>query len=637
MKKRNQYLVNQASAVLILVVFVIIQSRQSLTSVTNQLNTIYHNIAQSATWRGATFYSKEFADLVAFLNQEVPLNATVVLPPRGVGFVPLTHTQYMQYFLYPRKIINCNSRYQECMQSFLDQANTYVVVAEAGQFSAFLEELPSQRLRVFSPEYGLLIPGGTLPESGQALQIYTSLIDIGMAVFWSVLFLGGLGFAGGLLLEAYLPELKPLQVVGLGFGIGSGSFSILLTMPLLAGWQLNAAIIFGVYFLLLLFSVILYLNKTRGSQYPGFLSFHAFKREYWLLPVLVLAAIITILAFGHGYHRDDELTIWSPKGYGIAAVGFPDGPTRWGTLTTEYPLHIPVSIAAMRTVFSENLPESKLIFPFYATAMLVVVYAYFREKTSGIIASLSALLIGTTPIFFSQSIIAYANLPAAYFFIAGVLLWQRSTESQVHPSALHLAGGVFIALSAWTRPEIIQIGVVVTTWFIWRGLRHGLSLMDGVRIASPVVGYLVFWSITRQVVYARSDLVTGVFGEVLVGLLEGQLNLSSLNQVLKYAGREILSIDIWGMIGWSVLIGIVGLFLSRRRHVGRLPTHLVIAFLYILAILGGYYLFSFDTTRQHSVNWWLGSGLARMSMPGVLLLWIVIARAALDQGGCVLD
>jgi hypothetical protein len=153
--------------------------------------------------------------------------------------------------------------------------------------------------------------------------------------------------------------------------------------------------------------------------------------------------------------------------------------------------------------------------------------------------------------------------------------------------------------------------------------------MDGFRIASPMVGYLIFWSITKQVVYVRSDLVSGVFSESLAGLLEGQLNLSSMYQVLKYAGREILSIDIWGMIGWSVLIGIAGLLLFRRRQALHLPAHLVIAFLYILAILGGYYLFSFDNTRQHSVNWWLGSGLARMSLPGVLLLWMVITRGAL--------
>jgi hypothetical protein len=142
MKKRNQYIFKQVSAVLILVVFVIIQSRQSLFSVEDQLTTIYRNIAQPAAWRGATFFSKEFADLVAFLNKEIPLNATVVLPPRGVGFVPLTHTQYMQYFLYPRKIINCNSNYQGCIQGFLDEVNAYVVIAEAGQFSDFLAELP---------------------------------------------------------------------------------------------------------------------------------------------------------------------------------------------------------------------------------------------------------------------------------------------------------------------------------------------------------------------------------------------------------------------------------------------------------------------------------------------------------------
>jgi hypothetical protein len=632
MQKRNYYLVKPRIAVLILVVFIIVQSRQSLFSVKNQLTTIYHNIGQPAAWRGAAFFSKEFADLVAFLNQEIPANATVILPPRGIGFFPLTRTQYMQYFLYPRKIVNCNSNYNACMQGFMDEDNTYVVIAEAEQRSAFLAEQPSQRVRMFTPEYGLLVPASTLPGGGQALQIYPSLIDVGLAVFWSVLFLGGLGVAGGLVLEAFLPELKPLQVFGFGFGIGSGSFSILLTFPLLAGWHLNAAIIFGVYFLLLLLSVTLYLQKTRFSRVPGFLSFHEFKQESGLLPVLVLAVIMVILSFGLGYHRDDAVGIWAPKGYGIASAGFPDGPTHWGTLTIEYPLHIPVLIAAMRTIFSENLPESKLIFPFYATSTLVIVYSYFREKTSAGIAGLSALLIGTTPIFFNQSYIAYANLPAAYFFIAGVLFWQRSTESQGHPSSLQLAGGAFIAFSAWTRPEIIQIGVLITIWFICSRLRHRLSLMDVIRIASPVAGYLIFWLITKQVAYVKSGFVSGVFNDFLVGLLNGQLNLSSLYLVLRFAGREFLSIDIWGMVGWSALFGIAGLLLYKRRYAGCLPAHLVIAFLYILAILGGYYLTSFNTTHQHTVDWWLKSGLTRMSIPGVLLLWMVIARDVLALG-----
>jgi len=41
---------------------------------------------------------------------------------------------------------------------------------------------------------------------------------------------------------------------------------------------------------------------------------------------------------------------------------------------------------------------------------------------------------------------------------------------------------------------------------------------------------------------------------------------------------------------------------------------------YMLAILGFYFLASFDTV--HDISWWVNTGLMRMMLPAFILLWL---------------
>ena len=91
-----------------------------------------------------------------------------------------------------------------------------------------------------------------------------------------------------------------------------------------------------------------------------------------------------------------------------------------------------------------------------------------------------------------------------------------------------------------------------------------------------------------------------------------------------YIGRRIIgdlfSFEVWGVLGLGMLFV---LLLALLEH-GKLPRPAVFAlgcgFLWVGLIAGIYYLASFDSV--HDLSWWVNSGLDRMLLPALLLLWI---------------
>ncbi len=616
----------QLLTVLILILIVYVQSRHSLFPSFDQLPIILKTTGQPAAWRGANFFGQEFADLVGFLNAEIPAGVRVILPPRGVGTDPLSRTQYMQYFLYPREIVNCSGDYLACIRQNREAPGTYIVIVFADRIFEELASLPGERLRSFNQRYGLLVPVGAEYVRGIPLEPYTGLVEVFFDASRAFLLIGGLWISGGLVLSARLPGLKAYEVLAYGYGLGSGLFSVLLTLAITVQGQLRLASAAWILIGLLAFSMYQYFSTARKSFIPGPIRFVEIKGETWLLPVLFLGGWMIILSIGFGYHRDDALGIWAPKGYGIASDGFPDGPTRWGTLTTEYPLHIPVLIAVFRLLFNENLPESKVIFPVYAIAAMLSVYAYFRKRTPAYVAGLAALITGTVPLIFQHSHIAYANLAAAYFFLSGVHILLHDLEDTETPVSVSLFGSSMLAFAAWTRPEVLPIAVLVVGLFAWVNSRPGRSIKSIGAVLGPIMVYAVFWSIIRPFAYAQPGFISDVYRDAFAEIFRGRVGGFAFLEILRYFWTEILSVRVWGLAGWGALISLSVTIVLRQKSI-RLDS--IIGFIYILAVLGGQVLASLASDRGYSIEWWLRGGMDRMIMPGVVLLWAAWTRSAL--------
>jgi hypothetical protein len=634
--KKRRFHMDHALWTTLLAAVILIQILPGLPRTADLIHQIVKTIGQPAVWRGANFFGQEFADLVAYFHREVPEDAVVVLPPRGIGPDALTTTQYMQYFLYPRTIVNCSGEYAACIWAFLDEPGHAVVIAEAGQLLEPFREISADRVRMFSAEFGVIVPAMSAPGGGQPLRPYEGFEWILVDLVLGGLFLAGVWSLGGLILAAWLPDLEAVELAGFGFGLGSGVFSILLTFPLLLGGRLTAAAVWAVFITPFLIIAVVYALKNREKAGLRFTGIGPLGAEKGLLPVVLLGAVLVFLAVGLGYHRDDALGIWVTKGYGIARDGFPDGPTDWGTQTAEYPLQIPMLIAGMRTVFAERLPESKLIFPLFAFATMLSIYGYFRARTTTLLSGLFAVGVGSAPIIMEHGLIAYANLASGYFFISGVFLSLRAAENGALVRRFRFFGSLFLAFAAWSRPEVLPISVLAGAALLIGDLRNGVPARNALAGFSPLIGYALFWRKVRGAAYAQVGFTSVLLEDVIAGLGRGEFYTAEAVQVVRVFLGELLSFQAWGLAGWGVLIGTLGVVIVRFKRGVPVPLEVYLGWLYIAVILAGYALTPFLEARDHPVDWWLGGGLNRMVMPGVLLVWAGVGRGLIKrpQGVC---
>ena len=100
-------------------------------------------------------WDQSFAEYVLFLRVTIPSNAKVVLPPNFSG-APIDHVGFMQYFLFPREIINCGpDEVDECTLR-VSGPDTYIL--RARDFPPpTLAEL-SKIYVPFNEEYGVYVP-----------------------------------------------------------------------------------------------------------------------------------------------------------------------------------------------------------------------------------------------------------------------------------------------------------------------------------------------------------------------------------------------------------------------------------------------------------------------------------------------
>ena len=88
------------------------------------------NPESPAWYRSAVLLEgREFAEFVGFIRQTVPSDARVILPPR-LPLRPISHSGFMQYFLFPRDIHNCGiSEVEACIRR-VTGSKTYIVAVE---------------------------------------------------------------------------------------------------------------------------------------------------------------------------------------------------------------------------------------------------------------------------------------------------------------------------------------------------------------------------------------------------------------------------------------------------------------------------------------------------------------------------
>jgi hypothetical protein len=607
---------------LLLTLGVLFQTGYLLRNASRDLGRIARSIGQTALWRGAKFnQGQRFANYVQFLHQNVPDDGRVVLPPAGVGPRALGLTPFMQFFLAPREVINCNDF--NCLRD-LSREDTYILVVGEFPDSGYF---PQDRL-MFDESWGVILSENHSHAEGSSMPGFQTAREILYAALWPFLWLALLTVSGSLLVTCFIPAWDVVTKLALGYGLGLGVFTLTLGMTSLVGVALDPGVILGATVLLFLVSLGAFAVCRRTRTSVGSTSQSDVLKtpqfDIWQAALLGLGFLSVLISVGKGYHVTDGIQLWGVKGLRIAYSGSLATVTQWGTNTAQYPLNIPIMIASLQVMFDEILPASKMIFSGFYTALMLVIYSTLvRSYLRRSIAGLATLLLATAPFVFRHSTIGYANMALSYYMVSAVILLAgslRSPEPGESDGALLLSGLFFVG-AAWTRPEGLLISwfvivLVLIAAYLKKGIQ--LSLRRVIPLLIPLGVYSVFWLILKGVIYDQqfgSDLVT----PALAQLSHGNLHISEALFIMHSIFSQLIIIKFWGVVGIGIIIALI-LSLVPLLWRKSLWVVFVSGLAYMLAILGFYFLASFDTV--HDISWWVNTGLMRMMLPAFILLWL---------------
>jgi len=607
---------------ILLALGVLFQAGYLLRNASHDLERIARSIGQTALWRGAKFnQGQRFANYVQFLHQNVPEDGRVVLPPAGVGPRALGFTPFMQFFLAPREVINCSDF--GCLRDLSREDTYFLVVGEFPGDGYF----PQDQL-MFDESWGVILSKNHNHAEGSSMPGFQTVGEILYAALWPFLWLVLLTVSGSLLVSCFIPMWDVVTKLALGYGLGLGVYTLTIGMASLVGVGLDQGVILGATVLLFLGSlgafVVCRRRRISGSSTSQSGVFRTPQFDIWQAALLGLGFLSVLISVGKGYHVTDGIQLWGVKGFRIAYSGSLATVTQWGTNTAQYPLNVPIMIASLQVMFDEILPASKMIFSgFYTTLMLVVYSTLVRSNLRRSTAGLATLLLATVPFVFWHSTIGYANMALSYYVVSAVIMLAGSLRSPElgDSDGTLLLSGFFFAGAAWTRPEgllisLFVIVLVLIAAFLKRDIQ--LSLRRVIPLLIPLGGYTIFWLFLKGVIYDQqfgSDLVT----PALAQLSHGNLHIAETRFVMHSIFSQLMIIKFWGVVGIGIIIALI-LSLVPLLWRKSLWVVFVSGLVYMLAILGFYFLASFDTV--HDISWWVNTGLMRMMLPAFILLWL---------------
>jgi len=414
---------------------------------------------------------------------------------------------------------------------------------------------------------------------------------------YDVMLIAGMVLIGWFAIGIIVPSISNLARVSLSFLVGAGisSWSIFILgwigVPIRWSWMLGW----------MLFMLIAggWLNYRARQSNKAHLTSGSWSRDSCWSHVAI--GVILALAFcylgyisaGRSYSTFDALSMWAPKGYGIAHEGSLWGAVEWGNHKLDYPLHIQLLIAMFRIFSRDVIPGSKLIFPLFFISYLFFTFDYLRRRAMGDLLALAITLItATVPLFVLHATIGYANLAMAAYLIPG-LLWLLEgvfTEN----SRAQILGSMLLGFTVWTIIEgVLYVGAGLAALV----LAYLIVRKGKIRWFSALVPLLVVggaWLLFYMLYAAQESQAVSAFDQMWLAIRTGQVDFSDIRLILGYARRNIFEVSTWGyLFPTGLVIIVLGLrqLMPRQNPYGFSLT-LVVCSLAALS-LGLFYLRSF--------------------------------------------
>jgi hypothetical protein len=515
------------------------------------------------------------ARIIRYVNQVVPSDATILLPP-GQDEARFSIARSMQYFFFPRTLVECHAIEDPTCQQALRDPSIYVLAdtdfPPARSLAGRTSVAPAQPLGWFTGIYGsmFLSPSPAGPFSLADWSGYL-ILDSGV-----VLAIGVLGLA---LLRAISAKWTLVEGMALAVPVGAGVLTWGLFILSWAGIPMGLPAALASYAAVL--TPALWLIRRRGGwrfdwrSVPEDLRKGGVRLGGLLLVGAGMLALAIAISIGTSYRLYDPVQIWSVKGYGMAQAGTIQAGADWGVHGLAYPLNIPLQAALFFLIDGDALPGSKLLYPLYGLGLCLVVYAFLRRQgVETWFSGLGALFLASVPIMFFHASSGFANLPFTCYLLAGLLIGLDAARSGSRSSSV--AAGLLLGLAAWTRPEGVLYAVATAAVLLLAGVREGgfgrrwpallvpMALISGTWFAFSLGDRTMGGSNLQQAV----SVFTGQF-------LSGHIELAGLVTIVKtftyamfvpyLAMFPAVSATYWGVLFPVVLVLMVW---TGRRLIG---------------------------------------------------------------------
>ncbi|MBI1317590.1 MAG: hypothetical protein GC168_01395 [Candidatus Hydrogenedens sp.] len=202
-------------------------------------------------------------------------------------------------------------------------------------------------------------------------------------------------------------------------------------------------------------------------------------------------------------------------------------------------------------VFGVSLAAGRAVVSLYFLGLLALIYAWIRRHagTGPAFAAALGVLMAYSSFYLSRTF--YGEVPALFFLVAGLMLWERAESLRAH-----LLAGLLLGCCVLSKPIFLIAACcgVVALLFAWmRGDRMrwgGLACMAA-GIASPVVA----WSVVQSLGESESRSMLGIYQHYLLfGIAPIAANLTRL------AGNAPM-----GNLLYPLLVLVGGAVLVQRR------------------------------------------------------------------------
>lgn len=198
-----------------------------------------------------------------------------------------------------------------------------------------------------------------------------------------------------------------------------------------------------------------------------------------------LAVIFSLIAFFSFFHLKESPSVWYDEGIYVhiaSNIAIGEGSTFqfapgyfqniMPSITVGYPLLYPLAIVFK--IFGNHILAARLLMVFFIFGLCLAAYAFIKRKFGVFPALASVLLLATFPPLFGNGKTVLGEVPALFFFVLFLLIFDRTIDSSKKPEniwfmILGFVAGICVATKLIFLLFLIAFGLVLL--WLWKQKR----------------------------------------------------------------------------------------------------------------------------------------------------------------------